>query len=738
VDEFTVDSSAATHVVVNNGTSTANTHLTMKPWIPNLDVNCAMFASYSTFAGGATAYSINTSDQTAVNVNGDPAMELVIDPSTGETQAVIRVDLEIPESDNSYCFKAVFDQHSKYGTPVSLPVLCNGEPCRFTIYPLYIAEGCSEWHTLKTKAESDNRTVPNHPVNHRHKMSPIESTKFTVKMISTENDANRFDCLTDGRFPDWDPDIALTDQAKVTDDPYSVKICETTFEDVVVVYKIDILRVPQYLFCSAKYWTPIKFKVQNAPAVNVSDFSSLEATLHYTDKDGIWHAVTIAGLKNYLEAVWGEDNTFECYINPANYASLSIPDKNYSEMAYFVLEATIKIIDETCTSTSDLTDSEAQIVKKLVDKKLYAVDMTDNTIEFTVSRSECAIDTDPIAKWEALSVPVDYGIDVQPREGWNLNYIDRAYDTSGTAGSPPMPYWCDPKIPKFEHVRRTLGVFGIIDGTSHGNCYEESIFVANSSFSSTLSAYPSTPAIQSKTRLKQRSANSWYGTYVGKNAGKRSGAYFYISYGGKDVSVLPSGQRAMDLDKVQASGRLTAYRGMAEARCANEGGYPIDANMAKAGLNIANIWAALPNPYTKIAGTAVKIVECALAANTPSNGKSYARVECWQAWTTDDDNTEEVWKVSDSDQQQVWKVEASPGTPMQTLESAWVRNIFESTDPKQVGTCISAFVELKSMAQLRAEDMFNGIGTYSVEADGRYGASATDQADVEIVCKHTP
>jgi len=136
VDEFTVDSSAATDVVVNDATDTANTFLTMKPWIPNLDVNCAMFAHYSTFAGGATAYSLNTSDFGALDVNGDPAVELGVDSETGETQAVIRVDLEIPPDEDTYCFSAVFDQHSKYGT-VSGEVICNGTPCKWELTEAY-------------------------------------------------------------------------------------------------------------------------------------------------------------------------------------------------------------------------------------------------------------------------------------------------------------------------------------------------------------------------------------------------------------------------------------------------------------------------------------------------------------------------------------------------------------------------------------------------------------------------
>ena len=112
-----------------------------------------MFASYSTFPGGATAYSLNTSGFDALDINGGPAVELITDPSTGETQAVIRVDFEIPPDENSYCFDVEFDQHSKYGTLCGR-VGCNGKKCVFEMSPVYIAEGCANPHTLPCVAWS--------------------------------------------------------------------------------------------------------------------------------------------------------------------------------------------------------------------------------------------------------------------------------------------------------------------------------------------------------------------------------------------------------------------------------------------------------------------------------------------------------------------------------------------------------------------------------------------------------
>jgi hypothetical protein len=224
VDEFILDTSAVQHLLVNGATDTA------KPWIPNVDINFAMYAHFSTFAGGATAYTLNTSDQTSVDINGAPAIDLLVDPTTGETQAVIRVDIEIPADEDSYCFSASFDQHSKYGTVVG-DVRCNGKPCKFTIEELFIREGDLSGHTLTNTA--DNVNTNNHPSGHSHTITPVESTKFSVTARPT------FNCKADSSFPHWDPTVALTANAKASN-KLSVTICNTTFSNVVIVLKVDI------------------------------------------------------------------------------------------------------------------------------------------------------------------------------------------------------------------------------------------------------------------------------------------------------------------------------------------------------------------------------------------------------------------------------------------------------------------------------------------------------------------
>ena len=166
------------HVVVNGDTDTANSIVTMSPWIPNVDVNFGMYAHYSTFAGGATAYTLNTSDQTSVDINGAPAIDLLVDPTTGETQAVIRVDIEIPADEDSYCFSASFDQHSKYGTVVGCAHI-NGTACDLTPVPIYIAEGDLTPHVLVVNERPLTGNVTHDP----GPPPPVSYTHLTLPTI---------------------------------------------------------------------------------------------------------------------------------------------------------------------------------------------------------------------------------------------------------------------------------------------------------------------------------------------------------------------------------------------------------------------------------------------------------------------------------------------------------------------------------------------------------------------------
>jgi hypothetical protein len=69
-------------------------------------------------------------------------------------------------------------------------------------------------------------------------MSAVEATKFEISPRAT---VSGFNCRTDSLFPDWDPDVNLLSGATAADAPYSVKICGTTFPNVITVFKVDLI-----------------------------------------------------------------------------------------------------------------------------------------------------------------------------------------------------------------------------------------------------------------------------------------------------------------------------------------------------------------------------------------------------------------------------------------------------------------------------------------------------------------
>jgi hypothetical protein len=241
LDEFILDTSAVQHLLVNGETDTANSIVTMSPWIPNLNINFAMYAHYSTFAGGATAYTLNTSDQTSVDINGDPAIDLSVDPTTGETQAVMHVDIEIPADESSYCFSASFDQHSRYGTEMGCAHI-NGTRCYLKPVPIYIAEGDLTPHVLVVNERPGTGNVthdpgpppPATPNPHKHTMTPWSTDDGLRFKIVAPSD--KYNCLAASQ---WNASVELKAAAKAGN-KLSANICGTKFADVITVPKVDL------------------------------------------------------------------------------------------------------------------------------------------------------------------------------------------------------------------------------------------------------------------------------------------------------------------------------------------------------------------------------------------------------------------------------------------------------------------------------------------------------------------
>jgi hypothetical protein len=167
IDAFEVDYSPLQHMVVNDDLDIGSSHMTMRPWIPNLYLRCNMYAGYSFFADGSGKYTINTSDFTTKTALGEPVVELEVNSETGETQAVIRLEFAMPSGDypdqnDSYCFAFNFLQHSRLlsasgpqinnewiekdvgGMQQAGGGICNGKPCRWKLSKAYWAEDAKE------------------------------------------------------------------------------------------------------------------------------------------------------------------------------------------------------------------------------------------------------------------------------------------------------------------------------------------------------------------------------------------------------------------------------------------------------------------------------------------------------------------------------------------------------------------------------------------------------------------
>ena len=102
VNEFTLDSPALATTLVDAQTNVGVNTLTMRPYIPGIIFNFNMFAHTSTFLGGATSFTINTSD--AESSIGEQGFQQVYDAGTGETIGVFNFTLEMPPAENMYCF----------------------------------------------------------------------------------------------------------------------------------------------------------------------------------------------------------------------------------------------------------------------------------------------------------------------------------------------------------------------------------------------------------------------------------------------------------------------------------------------------------------------------------------------------------------------------------------------------------------------------------------------------------
>jgi len=163
VDEFTMDIMAKKHVVtfeMDDGSSVGTSRIVMRPYVPNLRLAFSMFASTSTFAGGARSFSINTLD--VVSSIGEPGFQQEFDLATGETNGVFEFDIEGPLDATSICFSVRAYQASSEEFAVDQGHNNNGTRCTLSVNPITMPVG--GWADLKIEVKTPGRTGVLHEV----------------------------------------------------------------------------------------------------------------------------------------------------------------------------------------------------------------------------------------------------------------------------------------------------------------------------------------------------------------------------------------------------------------------------------------------------------------------------------------------------------------------------------------------------------------------------------------------
>ncbi|MFH0938795.1 MAG: hypothetical protein V1899_05900, partial [Planctomycetota bacterium] len=241
--EFTIDTPALEYTVINAETGIGTTTLTVRPHIPNVDFNFLMSGHTSTFAGGKTAFTINTSaSQSSI---GEPGFQSIWNATTGETDGRFRFDMEMPAGESLYCFtmqptqdgtsSGAVSSRGKGPVPVGEKGLINGKECEVEVHPVTFRENDPRARRLVavvTKAGKPDKSG--------------KSNKYPIKILSPGQPVEPF--FTNGTTTSTGLLDTGVEGSKIDEDVksgnksplasvklYNVKIGDTEFAERVVV-----------------------------------------------------------------------------------------------------------------------------------------------------------------------------------------------------------------------------------------------------------------------------------------------------------------------------------------------------------------------------------------------------------------------------------------------------------------------------------------------------------------------
>lgn len=239
VDDFTLETSALADTVIDNQSGIGRTHLVIRPFIPELEVDFSMFAHSSTFHGGATTIKTFTSSDFIRS----------FDPVTHEQIGTYYLELDVPPGESRYCFHVQPFQDDPIAIGDSGGV--NGHACKVDVDVLILC--ALEEQPLVMTARVTNEGL--HPVTIMRKAGATKAganALFTKPQTDPDdvrwgNGKLKFDCSK------TEPQKAMNVKGADHCEKYDVQIEDTLFTDRIQVTNRIKLEIR---LASSETWSP--------------------------------------------------------------------------------------------------------------------------------------------------------------------------------------------------------------------------------------------------------------------------------------------------------------------------------------------------------------------------------------------------------------------------------------------------------------------------------------------------
>jgi hypothetical protein len=288
-------------------------------------------------------------------------------------------------------------------------------------------------------------------------------------------------------------------------------------KDEILVVQVDILQVPQFLFASAKYATPLKFEIKG---VETAFIHHITGTIKIGD-DGP-HFIGIGNrfvANDGPEQNNGTSTVYTAFVRASTYLPFHsmVPNLRTPD-ARFTLQVTFS------RTASDLL--------------LFAQAESDRQ--------------DPEARPQVFVDPSILALDIGPATQPNVVTVDMNEATQRAVHKPGKK--------SYQHWQHVSNIFPHNQGVPHEDTSARLLSFAFDIDDQIITQ--TATQITLFTRLEDDvdvGAGSGREGYKNRIYGWRRGGYFYVSYGGKDISVLDPNERAMDLTKQSGNFDLNMF-----------------------------------------------------------------------------------------------------------------------------------------------------------------------------------